>query len=63
MHMPRIASTIKILFQICWVYYLLRRNTADIDYKDNDSFLSESEGEDDHWLKGMGFLSIIIIYN
>ena len=61
--MPRIASAINILFQICWVQYLLRGNTADIDFRDDDSLLSESEGEDDHWLKGTGFLSIISIYN
>jgi len=53
----------KILFQMCWVHHLLRGNTADIDFEDDDSHLSESEGEDDHWLKGTGFLRIIIIYN
>ena len=63
MHMPRIAGVMKILFQMCWVHHLLRGNTADIDFEDDDSHLSESEGEDDHWLKGTGFLRIIIIYN
>ena len=52
-----------ISFQICWVHYVLHRNTADNDFEDDDSFLSESEREDDHWLKGTEFLSIIIIYN
>jgi len=61
--MPRIASVIKIIFQICWVHYLLCGDTADIDFEDDDSLLSESEGEDHNWLKGMGYLSIIIIYN
>jgi hypothetical protein len=63
MHMPRIASAIKILFQICWVHYLLRGNTTDLDFEDDNSLLGESEGEDQNWLKGMGDLSIIIIYN
>jgi len=61
--MPRIASAIKILFQICWVHYVLSGNTADIDFEDDNSHLGESEGEDDHWLKRKGFLSIMIIYN
>jgi len=30
MHMPRIASEIKILFQICSVHYLLHGNTTEI---------------------------------
>jgi len=63
MHMPRIASAVKILFQICWVHYLLRGNTADIDFEDDNSLLGESEGEDENWLKGTGVLGIIIIYN
>jgi len=58
--MPRIASAIKILFQIGWVHYLLGGNTADICFEDGNSLLSKSEGEDEHWLKGTGFLSIII---
>jgi len=41
----------------------MRGNTADIDFEDDDSLLSESEGENDHWLKGTGFLNIIIINN
>jgi len=61
--MPRIASVIKILFQIYGVHYLLGGNTADIDFEDDNSLLSEFEGKDEHWLKGTGFLSIIIIYN
>jgi len=61
--MPRIASAIKILFQICWVHYLLHGITADIDYEDDSSLLSESESEDKNGLKGMGVLSIIINYN
>jgi hypothetical protein len=63
MHMPRIASAIKILFPICWVHYLLRGNTTDVDFEDDNSLWSESEGADENWLKGMGVLSIIIIYN
>jgi len=63
MHLPRIASALKILFQICWVHYLLRGNTADIDFEDDNSFLGKSEGADENWLKGTGILSIIIIYN
>jgi len=63
MHMPRIASPIKILFQICSVHYLLCGYTADIDFEDDNSLLSQSEGEDEHGLKGMGYWSIIIIYN
>jgi len=38
-------------------------NAADIDFHDESSLLSESDCEDEHWLKGTGFLSIIIIYN
>jgi len=61
--MPRIASAIKILFQICWVHCLLRENTADIDYEDDNSLLGKSDGEDKNWLNGTGVVSIIIIYN
>ena len=61
--MPRIASAIKILFPICWVHYLLHRNTTKIDFDDNDSLLSKSEGDNKHCLKGTEFLNIIIIYN
>jgi len=59
MDMPRIAIAIMILFQMCWVHYLLPGSTADIDFENDDSLLSVSDGEDDHWLKGTGFLSII----
>jgi len=38
-------------------------NTADLDFEDNCGLLSESESEDENGLKGMGVLSIIIIYN
>jgi len=62
MYMPRIASAINILFQICWVHYLLHGNTADIDSEDDSSLVSKSESQDKNWLKGMGDLSIIIIY-
>jgi len=48
MHLPRIASAIKILFQICYVHHLLRGNTADIDFEDNNSLLCESEGADEN---------------
>ena len=61
--MSRIASAIQIVFPICWVHYLLRGNTADIDVEDNSSLMSESESEDKPWLKGTGFLNITIIYN
>ena len=47
-HMPRIASVIKILFQIYGVHYLLGGNTADIDFEDDNSLLSEFEGKDEH---------------
>jgi len=63
MHMPRIAGAINMLYQICWVHYLLRGNTADIDFQDDNSLLSESESQAENWLKGTGVLSIIIIYN
>jgi hypothetical protein len=39
---------IKILFQICGVYYLLRGNTADIDCKEDNSLLGVSEGADEN---------------
>jgi hypothetical protein len=61
--MPGIARAIKILFQICWVHYLLRGNTADVDFEDDNSLLGESEGDDKNWSKGTGVLSNIIIYN
>jgi hypothetical protein len=63
MHLTRIARVIMILFQICWVYFLQCGNTADIDFEDKSSLLSESESQDKHWLKGTVFLSIIIICN
>jgi len=53
----------KISFQICWVHYLLRGNTADIDFEDDSSHLSESQSEDENWLKATEVLSIIINYN
>jgi hypothetical protein len=63
MYMPSIASMIKIVFQIGWVHYLPRGNTADIDFEDDNSLLGESQGDDKSWLKEMGVLSIIIIFN
>jgi len=42
---------------------MLPGNNADIVYEDECSLLSEIDGEQEDWLKGMGFLSIIIIYN
>jgi len=48
---------------MCWVYYLLHGNCADIDFEDNNSRLGESEGEDESSLKGKGVLGNIIIYN
>jgi len=62
-HIPEIASAIKILFQICWVHYVLCSNMADFDFEDESRLWSESDSKDKHWLKGTGFLSIIIIYN
>jgi hypothetical protein len=44
----RKASTIKNLFQICSVHYLLRGNTADIDFADDNSLLGESEVGDEN---------------
>ena len=55
LHMPRIASAIKSIFQICWVHYLLRGNATDIDFEDESSLLRESGSEEEHWLNGMGF--------
>jgi hypothetical protein len=63
MHMPRIASTIKILFQICWEHYLLCGDTADVDFEHDNSLLGEAGGADENWSKGTGVLSIILIYN
>jgi hypothetical protein len=63
MHLPRIESAIKSFFQIRWVHYLLWGNTADIDLEDDSSLLSESESQDENWLKGTRVLSIVIIYN
>jgi len=54
---------IKILFHISCVHYLLRGNTADIDFEDECSIVSELDSEDEDWLKELGFLSFIIIYN
>jgi len=61
--LPRIASAINIVFQLCWILYSLGGNTADIDFEDDSSFLSESDSMGKNWLKGTGVLSIIIIYN
>ena len=46
LHMARIASAIMILFQICSVHYLPHGDTADFDFEENSSLLSENEGED-----------------
>jgi len=61
--MPKIAIAVKILLKIGWVHYSLHGNAADIDSEDESSLLSESDSEDQQWYEGMGFLSIIIIYN
>jgi len=45
------------------VHYQLRGNAADSHCDDTGSHLSESNSEEESWLKGTGFLSIIIIYN
>jgi len=63
MHMPRIASMIKIVFQICCDNYVLCGNTADIDFEEDNSHLGESEGAEENSMKGTGVLSILIIYN
>jgi len=41
----------------------MRANAADSHFVNEGSRLSESDSEDESWLKGTGFLSIIIIYN
>jgi hypothetical protein len=46
MHMPIIASPMKIVCQICWVHYLLCGNTTDVDFEDNNSLLGDSGGAD-----------------
>jgi len=38
-------------------------NAADRHFQDDSSLMSESDSEDESWLKGTKFLSIIIIYN
>jgi hypothetical protein len=46
--MPRIASTIKILFLICLIYYLLCGDTADVDFEDDNSLLGEYGGAEEN---------------
>jgi len=48
MHMPRIASAIKIIFHICRVHYLLCRDTAEVDFEDDNSLLGESGSADEN---------------
>jgi len=45
------------------VQYLLQGNAANIHFADKSSLLSEPDIEDEHWMKGTGCFSIIIIYN
>jgi len=45
------------------VHYLLHGNAANIHVGDECSHLSEPDSQDEDWLQGMGFLSIISIYN
>jgi len=52
-HILTVASSMKILFQICCVHYLLFGNTAGIDFEDDSSLVSQSESEDKKSLKGM----------
>jgi len=52
-----------ILFQIYWVHYRLCDNSVEIDFEHNSSLLSESDSEDENWLKGTGVLNILIIYH
>jgi hypothetical protein len=63
MHMARIASSIDTVFQINSVHNLLGRNTADIDFEDNSSLLSESESQEENTLTGTGVLSTNINYH
>jgi len=56
MHMLRRASAIKILFQICRVHYLVHANTADIDFEDDRSLLSESGSEEDKLIESNGIV-------
>ena len=60
---PGIANTIKISFQICRVHYLMRENSTDVDFEDDNSLCGEFEVADEHWVKGTGVLSIITRYN
>jgi len=41
----------------------MRGDAAESHFDDEGSHLSESHSKDKSWLKGTGFLSIIIIYN
>jgi hypothetical protein len=61
--MARIASSIDTVFQINSVHNLLGINTADIDFEDASSLLSESESQEENTLTGTGVLSININYH
>jgi len=45
------------------LHYPLSGDAANFNFVDESSLLSEPDNEDKDWLKGTGFLSIIIIYN
>jgi len=45
------------------VHYQLRGHAADSHFDDEGRRLSESDSEDESWLKRTGILSIIIISN
>jgi len=48
MHLERIAWVVTIVFQICSVHYLLRGDTVDIRFEDDNSLLGESDGADEN---------------
>jgi len=49
---------------INWLaHFQLRGSAADSHLVDDSSLLNEPDSKDDSWLKGMAYLSIIIIYN
>jgi len=41
------------------VHYLLCGNAADIHFADDSSLLSKQASEDEHWLEGPGFMSVL----
>jgi len=43
-----------------WVHYLLCGNAATIYFDNQSSLLHEPASDDEHWLKGMGFWSVLL---